>query len=33
VKRAPLTDIMQPARLVDTDHRWVKLAQSLKIFI
>jgi 6-phosphofructokinase len=33
VKRAPLMDIMQPARLVDTDHRWVKLAQSLKIFI
>jgi 6-phosphofructokinase 1 len=33
VQRAPIEDIMQPARLVDTDHRWVKLAQSLKIFI
>lgn len=31
--RAPLSDIMQPARLVDPEHRWVKLAQALGIFI
>jgi 6-phosphofructokinase len=33
VKRAPLKDLMQPARLVDHDHRWVQLAQALGIFI
>jgi 6-phosphofructokinase 1 len=33
VTRAPLTDIMKPARLVSQDHRWVKLAQALGIFI
>jgi 6-phosphofructokinase 1 len=33
VTRAPITDIMQPPRLVDLDHRWVKLAQSLDLFI
>jgi ATP-dependent phosphofructokinase / diphosphate-dependent phosphofructokinase len=33
VQRAPLTELMQPARLVDKDHRWVQLAQALGIFI
>jgi 6-phosphofructokinase 1 len=33
VKRAPLNDLMGPARLVDPDHKWVKLAQALGIFI
>ncbi len=33
VQRAPLSDLMQPARLVDRDHRWVKLAQAVGIFI
>lgn len=33
VSRAPLSDIMQDARLVDPDHRWVKVAQSLGLFI
>lgn len=33
VTRAPLTDLMQPARLVSADHRWVTVAQSLGIFI
>lgn len=33
VMRAPIEDIMQPARLVSHDHRWVKMAQALGIFI
>jgi 6-phosphofructokinase 1 len=33
VTRAPITDIMQPARLVTPDHRWVKMVQALGIFI
>jgi ATP-dependent phosphofructokinase / diphosphate-dependent phosphofructokinase len=33
VTRAPLSDIMKPARLVTQDHRWVKLAQALNIFL
>ncbi len=33
VQRAPLADLMQPPRLVDHDHRWVKLAQAVGIFI
>lgn len=33
IQRAPLSDLMQPARLVDPNHRYVKLAQSLEIFI
>jgi 6-phosphofructokinase len=33
ITRAPLTDLMKPARLVAQDHRFVKLAQALGIFI
>lgn len=33
ITRAPLSDLMKPARLVDGEHRWVKIAQSLGIFI
>lgn len=33
IKRAPISDLMKPARLVDPDHRWVKMAQALGIFI
>jgi 6-phosphofructokinase 1 len=33
ITRAPISDIMQPARLVSEDHQWVKLAQALGIFI
>lgn len=33
IVRAPLSDITGPARLVESDHRWVKLALSLGIFI
>lgn len=33
VTRAPLSDIMKPARLVTPEHRWVQLAQKLQIFI
>jgi len=33
VTRAPLTDLMQPPRLIDPDHRWVQAAQRLGIFI
>ena len=33
LQKAPLTDIMQPARLVNPEHRYVKLAQTLDIFI
>ena len=33
VQPAPLEDLMKPARLVESDHRWVKMAQSVGIFI
>lgn len=33
VSRAPISDIMKPARRVAPDHRWVQLAQALGIFI
>lgn len=33
VQSAPITDLMLPARLVDVDHRWVKMAQAVGIFI
>lgn len=33
IARAPITDLMQPARLVDPDHRWIKYARELGIFI
>jgi 6-phosphofructokinase len=33
VQRAPITDLMQPPRLVTPDHRWVKMAQAVGIFI
>lgn len=33
ITRAPLNDLMQPPKLVDADHRWVKCAQALGIFI
>jgi 6-phosphofructokinase 1 len=33
VTRAPVTDLMGPARLIDPGHRWVKLAQALGMFI
>ena len=33
LQKAPLSDLMQPARLVDPNHRYVKLAQTLDIFI
>ena len=33
VTRAPLADIMKPPRVISADHRWVKLAESLGIFI
>ena len=33
VTRAPLSDLMKPPRLVDENHRWVKIAHSLGIFI
>lgn len=33
ITRAPISDLMQPPRLVEPDHRWVKLAQELGIFI
>lgn len=33
VERAPIHDLMQPARLVSEDHRWVKMAQSLGIWL
>jgi len=33
VVRAPITDLMKPALLVDPDHRWVKQALALGIFI
>jgi 6-phosphofructokinase 1 len=33
VTRAPITDLQQPPRLVTHDHRWVKLAQAVGLFI
>jgi 6-phosphofructokinase 1 len=33
VMRAPIVDILKPARLVSPDHRWVQMAQALEIFI
>lgn len=30
---APLADLMQPPRLVDANHRWVRCAQDIGIFI
>jgi 6-phosphofructokinase 1 len=33
VQRAPIDDLMKPARLVDPEHRWVQLAQSIGVFI
>lgn len=30
---APITDLMKPAKLITPDHRWVKQAQALDIFI
>jgi 6-phosphofructokinase 1 len=33
IVRAPIADLMGPARLVPADHRWVKLLQSLGSFI
>ncbi len=33
IGRAPLSDLMKPARLVASDHRFVKLAQALGIFV
>lgn len=31
--RVPISDLMGPARLIPADHRWVKLARALGIFI
>ena len=33
IQRAPVQDLMKPAKLVDPSHRWVQYAQSLGIFI
>jgi ATP-dependent phosphofructokinase / diphosphate-dependent phosphofructokinase len=33
IQAAPLESVMGPARLVDLNHRWVKTAQSLGIFV
>lgn len=33
VQRAPVSDLMGPARLVPPEHRWVKILQSLGSFI
>ncbi|RYZ66336.1 MAG: ATP-dependent 6-phosphofructokinase, partial [Proteobacteria bacterium] len=33
VTRAPLAELMKPARLVEPNHRWVQHAQALGIFI
>lgn len=33
VTRAPLADLMHPARLVAHDHRWIHYAQSIGIFV
>lgn len=33
VQKAPLSDLMDPPRLVMKDHRWVKMAQAVGIFV
>ena len=33
VTRAPLQDLMRPPKLVEPDHRWVRCAETLGIFI
>jgi 6-phosphofructokinase len=33
VTRAPITDIMKPARLVDSQHEWIQIAESLGIYL
>lgn len=33
VRRAPITDLMGPASLVPTDHRWVKILETLGAFV
>lgn len=33
IVRVPISDFMGPARLIEPDHRWIKLAQSLGIFV
>jgi ATP-dependent phosphofructokinase / diphosphate-dependent phosphofructokinase len=33
VMRAPISDLMKPPRLVPPDHRWVKIAESMQVFI
>jgi ATP-dependent phosphofructokinase / diphosphate-dependent phosphofructokinase len=33
VTRAPVEDLMKPARLVPKDHRWIKMAEGLGLFI
>ena len=33
VCRAPITDLMQPARLIPDNHRWLRMAQALGIFV
>jgi ATP-dependent phosphofructokinase / diphosphate-dependent phosphofructokinase len=33
VQRAPIGDLMQPPRLVTPDHRWVRMAQAVGIFV
>lgn len=33
IKRAPIVDMMKPARLVPQNHEWVRMAQDLGLFI
>jgi len=33
IQQAPIQDLMKPARLVDPQHRWVRLAQAIGVFI
>lgn len=33
IERAPIGELMGPPKLVDPDHRWVKFAQALGLFI
>lgn len=33
VTRAPITDFMDPPRLVDPDHKWVRMSQAVGIYI
>lgn len=33
VQEAPISEFMKPARRVEPDHRWIKMAKSLGIFI